>query len=96
MSKQNITGKGKGVLPALTAEISGVTTIMTTSIDVTSASTHTTTTTLPPDVMNQPKDQRDLNASRMLIENDHQLKEVEHKLPQTIRPLLERQNNPLC
>lgn len=92
MSKQNITGKVKVVLPALTAKISGVTTITTVSIDVTSASTHTTTTTLPPEVMNQPKDKRDLNASRMLIENDHQLKEVEDQLPQTIRPLLERQN----
>jgi hypothetical protein len=92
MSKQNITGKVKVVLPALTAKISGVTTITTASIDVTSASTHTTTTTLPPEVMNQPKDKRDLNASRMLIENDHQLKEVEDQLPQTIRPLLERQN----
>lgn len=92
MSKQNITGKVKVVLPALTAKISGVTTITTASIDVTSASTHTTTTTLPPEVMNQPKDKRDLNASRMLIENDHQLKEVEDQLPQTIHPLLERQN----
>lgn len=91
MSKQNITGKVKVVLPALTAKISGVT-ITTASIDVTSASTHTTTTTLPPEVMNQPKDKRDLNASRMLIENDHQLKEVEDQLPQTIHPLLERQN----
>lgn len=92
MSKQNIAGKVKVVLPALTAKISGVTTITTASIDVTSASTHTTTTTLPPEVMNQPKDKRDLNASRMLIENDHQLKEVEDQLPQTIHPLLERQN----
>lgn len=92
MSKQNITGKIKVVLPALTAKISGVTTITTASINITSASTHTTTTTLPPEVMNQPKDKRDLNASRMLIENDHQLKELEDQLPQTIRPLLERQN----
>lgn len=92
MSKQNINGKIKSVLPALTSKISGVTTITTASIDVTSASTHTTTTSLPPEVMNQPKDKRDLNASRMLIENDYQLKEVQDELPQTIRPLLDRQN----
>lgn len=92
MSEQNINGKIEGVLPSLASKISAVTTVTTASIDIALGSTYTTTTILPPEVMNQPKDERDLNASRILIENDHQLKEVEEELPQTLHPLLERQN----
>ena len=92
MSEQNIDGKNEGVLSSLAGKTSTVTTVTSASIDIELGRTHITTTTLPPEVMNLPKDERDLSASRILIENDHQLKEVEDQLPQTIGPLLERQN----
>jgi hypothetical protein len=65
------------------------TTIVTSSTNIESGTTTTTTTALPPWVMELPRDQRDLNASRIVIGNNQPLQNVKHELPNAIYPILE-------
>lgn len=64
-------------------------TIFTSSTNIESGTTTTTATTLPPEVMGLPRDQRDLSASRIIVKYNKPLENVKDQLATTIGPLLE-------
>ena len=66
-------------------------TIMTASTNLTSGKTTTTTTTLPPEIMELPKNERNLAASRDIIENDKSLTDSEDEVRERLGPLLEEE-----
>lgn len=66
-------------------------TIMTASTNLTSGKTTTTTTTLPPEIMKLPKNERNLAASRDIIENDKSLTDSEDEVRERLGPLLEEE-----
>ena len=74
MTKKDIRAKANLVFPPLSIEATATTNVSSTSIDVTSGRTITTTTTLPPEVLQQPTEKRDALAAEIIGK--------EHKLPQ--------------
>jgi len=65
------------------------TSITTSSTNIASGTTATTTTTVPQWVMNLPSSDRDLTASRIIIENMETSEDVEDELPNIVGDLLD-------
>jgi len=65
------------------------TTIATSSTNIASRATTTTATILPPSVMRLPRDQRTVTASKIVLESNRLLEDVQDQLPNVVDPILE-------
>ncbi|MDZ7697620.1 MAG: hypothetical protein U5R49_12115 [Deltaproteobacteria bacterium] len=63
--------------------------ISASTIDIPSASMATTSTSIPEYIMTQPKERRNLEATKLLLEKDKSLKGFEKELPQILDDLIE-------
>lgn len=76
---------------ATTSTTTTTTTITASSTNTTSGTTTTTTTTLPQWVTDLPRDERDLAATKIIIENNQTIKDIQEQLPNILDDLLDRQ-----
>jgi hypothetical protein len=72
-------------------QISSLITVTSTSIDLASGASATTTTTLPPDILNRSMVERGVAISDEIIKKDSALKEIEADLPAQINRLIEKE-----
>ena len=74
-------------------QITSLITVTSTSIDLASGASATTTTTLPPDILNRSMVERGVAISDEIIKKDSALKEIEADLPAEINRLLQKKQD---